>query len=312
MALAALLLAGCVSSPVPGPAPSPAEGGVSFEGARFDTAMGRFTVMLYPDDAPETVALYRTYLQDHYFDGRAFGRVVPGHVIQVTDAGGAGATEDKRTVPLEASPRLNFSAGAVGIARGEDPHSGGAEFFVMDYATSHLWGNFTVFAQVVEGLDVVRAIARVPALAPPPSPASAALPFDRLALDPVDISAAELVNVTLPAPRAAQLPPRVGLNVREGDLRHSLEWPADLAPARASELVWYLRPYNGTAAPSAAQLALRITGPGGEDAPALRPDGAYPEVLRFTWTPRAAGPHEATLSQAGRALATIVVEVPAP
>jgi hypothetical protein len=218
-------------------------------------------------------------------------------------------------VPLEASPRLNFSAGALGIARGEDPDSGGPEFFVMDYATSHLWGNFTVWGQVVEGLDVVRAIARVQAVAAPPQAppeVRGAMPFDRMAVQPPRILAATNEAQLLERAVAAGLPARVGLNVRDGDLRHSLEWPADLAPGRASELTWYLRPYNDTAAPEPSGLALRVAGPGGEASPALRPEEGYPEVLRWSWTPPAPGAHRATLLRGSAELAAIDVLVPGP
>lgn len=303
-----LLLAGCAAPPPPTAPPGPDPSDATFDGVRFDTDLGPITAIFFPEDAPETVALYKAYLQEGYFDGRAFGRVVPGHVIQVTDAGGLGATEDRRTVPLEASPRLNFSAGALGVARGEDPHSGGPEFFVMDYATSHLWGNFTVFGQVVEGLDVVRAIARVPSVASPPA-AAAVAPFDRMALQPVTIRSAAAVGVTLDGAEAAHVPARVGLNVRMENHRHSLEWPADLAPGKASTLTWYIRPYNESASLAPSSLALRVEGPGGLAQVPLEPQADNPQILRWRWAPPARGDYAVTVAQAGRDLATIHVLV---
>jgi len=304
--------AGCLgplqSPPGPGAAGGAEIPDVVWEGARFHTGAGDFTMVFFPEDAPRTVALYQAYLREGYFAGRTFGRVVPGHVIQVQDAGGAGATEDARRVPLEASPQLNFTMGAVGIARSDDPDSGGPEFFIMDFATSHLWGNYTVFGQLVDGIEVVHAIARAPAVETPRiAPEVNALLPDRTALDPVRITAAEAVQLSLPAAQAARLPGRVGQNVRDGDARYSLEWPADLAPGNASELVWFVRMYNGTAAPAPSRLTMRVEGPSGTERPALRPDPAYPEILAWDWTPREAGPHTAVLELDGRDAAAIGV-----
>jgi cyclophilin family peptidyl-prolyl cis-trans isomerase len=314
----ALLVAGCASPAPPGPGAPAAGGGATFEGARFATEAGELTMVFFPEDAPQTVELYRAYLREGYFVGKEFGRIVPGHVIQVLDAAGAAgstATEDARRVPLEPSPRLNFTMGAVGISRADDPNSGGPEFSIMDFATSHLWGNYTIFGQLVAGIEDVHRIARAPALdtprvpTPEPVPSPNTLLSDRTALDPVRITAAEAINVTLSPAEAARLPGRVGQNVRAGDLRYSLEWPADLAPGRASTLTWFLRPYNNTAPPDPATLTMRIAGPGGTSTPALRPHPDYDEILAWDWAPPALGTYEATLLQRGTALATIAVEV---
>ncbi|HLF16032.1 MAG TPA: peptidylprolyl isomerase [Candidatus Thermoplasmatota archaeon] len=175
-------LAGCLSSN--GSAEKPT---VSREAILFDTEFGPLTVILYPEAAPETVSLLKAYVGEGYYDGRVFYRTVPGHVIQVTDL--HGLTEDARTVPLEPMAGFSFSAGAAGIARSEDPHSGGPEFFLMDFATGHLDGNYTVWGQVVEGLRVVHHAARVPAIefprlpgetpsveGPPSAPAASSAP----------------------------------------------------------------------------------------------------------------------------------------
>src|SRR5204863_1679096 len=137
---------------------------------------------------------------------------VPGHVIQVADASG-GALDDGRRVPLEANATLHFAAGAVGTARDSDPDSGGPELFVMDFATSHLDGNYTVWGQVVSDLAVVHDIATRPAVdftAVPSVPgAPVGAPFDRMALAPVRITAATLEEVRLPAAVAAHYPLQV-------------------------------------------------------------------------------------------------------
>ncbi|HUR26102.1 MAG TPA: peptidylprolyl isomerase [Candidatus Thermoplasmatota archaeon] len=301
LVLAMLLAAGCLDpSPTPGSPDSTAD--LTLPGAVLHTSMGDVAWVFYPEAAPQTVAHISDLIRSHYYDGKGFGRVVPGHVIQQVERDGGTLTDDKATVPLEAPQGFHFSAGAVGIARGEDPDSGGPEFFVMDYATSHLDGNYTVFAQVVEGLDVVHRIARVPAVA---FPSPAQLLTDRMAVQPVTISTAELRDVTLPAKEAARLPLQVARNVRAGDYRHSLEWPHDLAAGRSADLTWYVRPYNETASLDTTLLTLSIDGL----AVPFTPQPGLPDILAFHWTPGTSGMHAATLALDRNALATLTIEV---
>ena len=298
----ALALAGCLHA-APAASPAPPAAPVTLPGAVLHTQMGDITWVFYPQAAPQTVAHVSDLIRSRYYDGKGFGRVVPGHVIQQVERDGGTATDDKGTVPLEAPPGWHFSAGAVGIARGADPGSGGPEFFVMDYATSHLDGNYTVFGQVVAGLDVVHKIARVPAVA---FPSQAQLLTDRAAIMPVTITSAQLQDVTLPAAAAAKLPLQVARNVRTGDYRHSLEWPHDLAAGRPSDMTWYVRPYNDTASLDPARLGLTIDG----TATAFTPEPGLPDILHLSWTPAAAGSPPATLWLDGKPLATLSIAVP--
>ena len=299
----ALLVAGCAqptSTHHSADAATPAHVPQTFPGIVLHTGQGDIVLVLYPQAAPQTAALLTTLVKEHYYDGKSFGRVVPGHVIQQVERDGGTATDDARRVPLEAPPGYHFSAGALGIARGADPNSGGPEFFIMDYATSHLDGNYTVVGQVVEGLDVVHRIARVPAVT---FPAQAQLLTDRAALVPVQITTAELRDVALDGDQAAMLPLQVAQNNRTGEYRHSLEWPKDLVVGHASQLTWYIRPYNETPSVDPGQLSLQIDG-----APVtLAPEAGYPDILHFTWTPSAMGQHDAILSRNGTAWATLQI-----
>jgi peptidylprolyl isomerase len=305
----AVLLAGCGASS-PGSATAPdghATGGagtVQRHAIQFDTEAGVLTILLYPEAAPKTVALLEQYVREGYYAGRSFTRTVPGHVIQVTDATG-GMTDDARTVPVEANATFHFSAGAAGIARGADPNSGGPEFFLMDYATSHLDGNYTVWGQVLAGLDVVHDIASRPAvdLTPANVPGvPVGPPTDRMALVPVRIVAARLLALALPRAEAAHFPLQVARNVRVGDLRHSLEWPADLHAGSLAQLTWYVRPYRGAAVPTSDLVVSDGSGP-------LPLGTVVPGIIPFTWAPTA-GPHVLTLSQGGQKLAELAVQVP--
>lgn len=300
--LLVVLVAGCVAPAAPPATDVPPT--VRFEAVEFTTEHGAMTVLLYPEAAPETVALVKAYVAEGYYVGRAFNRTVPGHVIQVLDV--TGASEDARRVPLETHEAYHFSMGAAGIARGEDPNSGGPEFFVMDFATSHLDGNFTVWGQVYNGMDVVHRIARVPALDGRPHPAVPLLAFDRLALDPPVITAARLTTVDVPAEDAERIPYVVAKNVRLGDFRHSADWPANLRAKEEAALGWYVRPYNATAPPAAADVRILV----GDEQRPVTEDPDAPGAFSWTWTPPSPGIYSATLAWKGEPTATLKIVVP--
>ncbi|RPJ85542.1 MAG: hypothetical protein EHM13_00690, partial [Acidobacteria bacterium] len=92
-----------------------------------------------------------------FFDGTVFHRVVPGHVIQAGQAR-AGSTGPGYSFPNEIAPGLDHSrAGMLGMAN-SGPHTNGSQFYVTLGDRSYLDGNYTVFGQVVSGLDVVHSI----------------------------------------------------------------------------------------------------------------------------------------------------------
>jgi len=134
---------------------------------RFETTLGDFTIELFEKDAPETVVNFLRYVDDGFFDGTVFHRVVPGFVIQ-----GGGFTEDmtqKRTQPPvknEADNGLKNDRGTLSMARTNDIHSATSQFFVNlkdNEFLDHKRGNFgyAVFARVTEGMDVIDKIAAV-------------------------------------------------------------------------------------------------------------------------------------------------------
>src|ERR1700689_289482 len=134
---------------------------------RFETTLGEFTVELFEKEAPVTVANFLKYIDDGFFDGTIFHRIVPGFVIQ-----GGGFTEDmsqKRTQPTiknEADNGLKNARGTLSMARTNDINSATSQFFVNlkdnDFL-DHSRGNFgyAVFARVTKGMDVVDKIAAV-------------------------------------------------------------------------------------------------------------------------------------------------------
>jgi peptidylprolyl isomerase len=282
------------------------------DGLFLHTDHGDIVAVLYPQAAPKTVAHIEDLVRRGYYDGRAFERTVPGHVIQISDPGGLTYTEDPQTIPLEPSPQFHFSAGALGIARGNSNDSGGSEIFIMDYATSHLDGNYTVFGQVLDGLNVVHAIARAPAVqASPPLPL---LFFDRQAVPPAQILGATVSPINLSASRASELPLDVAQDVRSGNYRHSLEWPANLRSNVSSNLTWYVRPFNGAPSLDPSKLKLEIVSTGATNAtaqwPALSPEANLPDILHFRWMPPRPGAYNATLYNGTAVGATLRILVP--
>jgi len=134
---------------------------------RFDTTLGDFTIELFDKEAPETVANFSRYIEDGFFDGTIFHRVIPGFVIQ-----GGGFTEDmtqKRTQPPiknEADNGVKNDRGTLSMARTNDINSATSQFFVNlkdNESLDHKRGNFgyAVFARVTEGMDVIDKIAAV-------------------------------------------------------------------------------------------------------------------------------------------------------
>lgn len=326
-----VILPGCLDPATPGDGAGGGDAGpVTFEALRFETEMGTFTAILFPDDHPETTAFMKRLATEGYYDGRAFGRVIPTFVIQEVDRTG-GTTDQPDRVRLEAPTSVAFSAGAIGIARDADPNSGGSEFFVMDFAVSPLYANYTAWAQVVEGMDVVHAIARVPAVNTGPAPLVASPPgspvyfgvHDRVPVDPVQMTKVSVVEIELPADVAARYPLRVGESYRGDTVRATLEWPANLDAGAPSALTWYAAsrqardpPVFGEPAPvefegSVVRVLNASTGEALETIPTSQ-DAAAPGKLAFSWTPPTRGAYVIHLEKGGTLLALSNVTVPTP
>ena len=135
------------------------------------TSMGEVVIELAPDAAPATVENFLAYVKDGFYDGTVFHRVIDGFMIQ---GGGFGPDFDRKTTraPIrnEADNGLKNDTGTVAMARTSDPHSATAQFFINvkdnDFLnhtapTARGWG-YAVFGRVVEGMDVIERIKKVP------------------------------------------------------------------------------------------------------------------------------------------------------
>ena len=139
----------------------------------FETTKGRIRIELYPEAAPKTVENFLQYVKAGHFDGTQFHRVIAGFMIQ-----GGGFTEDFRQKPTrppiaiesEHSLKAGLSnvPGTVAMARTGDPNSATAQFFInvadnrrLNFRSADAAGyGYTVFGKVVDGMDVVNAIAQ--------------------------------------------------------------------------------------------------------------------------------------------------------
>jgi cyclophilin family peptidyl-prolyl cis-trans isomerase len=134
---------------------------------RFETTLGNFTVELFGDKAPVSAENFLKYVDEGFFDGTVFHRIVPGFVIQ-----GGGFTEDmsqkKNHPPIknEADNGVKNTRGTLSMARTNDINSATSQFFVNlkdnDFLDNSR-GNFgyAVFGKVTEGMDVIDKIAAV-------------------------------------------------------------------------------------------------------------------------------------------------------
>lgn len=137
----------------------------------FETNKGSFTAELYPDDAPGTVENFTKLVKSGFYDGIVFHRVIPEFVVQGGDPLtkelpmthpriGSGGPGYKIKCETNGNPRTH-EIGALSMAHaGKD--TGGSQFFIVlnEANTRHLNGVHTVFGKVIEGIDVVKTLAR--------------------------------------------------------------------------------------------------------------------------------------------------------
>lgn len=128
--------------------------------AIIETNLGTIVFKLLPDLAPETVRNFETLSRNGFYNGTLFHRVIPGFMIQGGDpntktgnkstwgTGGPG-----HTIKAEFSSRSHHR-GIVSMARSQDPNSAGSQFFIVTTDSTFLDRQYTVFGEVIEGMDV--------------------------------------------------------------------------------------------------------------------------------------------------------------
>ncbi len=136
----------------------------------LETSKGTIVLELHPAKAPGTVENFLAYVDEGFYDGTIFHRVIPNFMNQ-----GGGFTPDMKpkqtrpTIQNEADNGLTNDVGTVAMARRGDPHSATAQFYINTNDNAFLnhtakdqrgWG-YAVFGKVIEGMDTVRAISAV-------------------------------------------------------------------------------------------------------------------------------------------------------
>ena len=119
---------------------------------------GRIVMEFYPKDAPNTVDNFIKLTNKGYYDGLKFHRVVPGFVVQGGDPRGDGTGGPGYQIKAEFNSRKHLN-GTVAMARSQDPDSAGSQFYICLGPQAFLDGKYTVFGQVIEGMDLVEGIA---------------------------------------------------------------------------------------------------------------------------------------------------------
>jgi peptidylprolyl isomerase len=123
----------------------------------LETSKGEIKISLLSTLAPNHVSRIKELVQDGYSDGIIFHRVIPGFMAQTGDPTGTGTGGSGQKLDAEFSD-YQYINGTVGMARTMDPNSADSQFFICFDGCSHLTGQYTVWGQVEEGMDVVETI----------------------------------------------------------------------------------------------------------------------------------------------------------
>ncbi|WP_447971849.1 peptidylprolyl isomerase [Nitrospira sp. M1] len=130
--------------------------------AILKTKFGEMEIVFFPELAPKHVESFMKLAKSGFYNGTIFHRVIPGFMIQ----GGDPNTKDPSkvqsygtggpgyTLPAEFS-KVAHEKGILSAARTADPNSAGSQFFIMADKASHLDGQYTIFGEVVKGLDII-------------------------------------------------------------------------------------------------------------------------------------------------------------
>lgn len=122
---------------------------------------------LYPEKAPKTVENFEKLVNDGFYDGLIFHRVIPGFMIQGGCPDGTGMGGPGHTIPGEFSMNgfdndLKHERGVLSMARTMAPNSAGSQFFIMVETSPHLDGQYAAFGKIIEGMEAADKIVAQP------------------------------------------------------------------------------------------------------------------------------------------------------
>ena len=128
---------------------------------------GKITVELYPDKAPITVENFLSLVNRGFYNGLIFHRVIEGFMIQGGDPEGTGMGGSGKNIKGEFKSNgvnndLSHVRGVISMARAQNPNSASSQFFICHADAKYLDGQYAAFGKVIEGMEVVDEIARIP------------------------------------------------------------------------------------------------------------------------------------------------------
>ena len=123
--------------------------------AIIETVHGNIVIELFEQEAPKTVANFEKLINEKFYDGLAFHRVIKGFVAQGGCPHGTGTGGPGYTIPCETKGNPHkHERGSLSMAH-RGPNTGGSQFFIVYEPQPHLDGLHTVFGKVIEGMDAV-------------------------------------------------------------------------------------------------------------------------------------------------------------
>ena len=128
----------------------------------LDLKQGRVVIQMLPDLAPKHVERIKTLAREGFYDNTPFHRVIEGFMAQGGDPTGTGTRRQRscRTCRRNSPPSGISCAASCGMARTSDPNSANSQFFIMFAPAPHLDGQYTIWGQVVQGMEFVDQIKR--------------------------------------------------------------------------------------------------------------------------------------------------------
>ncbi len=127
----------------------------------MDLKDGRVVIKLRPDLAPKHVERVKALARKHFYDGTVFHRVIDGFMAQGGDPTGTGTGgSDMGNLPAEFTNKAHFLRGTVGAARTSDPNSANSQFYICFAPAPSLDGQYTIWGQVVQGMENIDKIKR--------------------------------------------------------------------------------------------------------------------------------------------------------
>jgi len=128
----------------------------------LETSMGDIKIQLFDDKVPVTTGNFKKLVEEGFYNGVIFHRVIDGFMLQGGDPTGSGMGGPGYQIQDEFHPSLTHSKAGILSMANAGPNTGGSQFFITLAATPWLDNHHSVFGEVIEGMDVVEAIGKTP------------------------------------------------------------------------------------------------------------------------------------------------------